>query len=305
MIQIGVQTGGPEEFLGIDGAYRMIAECGFEGVDANVDHLLTSKDVRAKMHAPAFDGDDKTAVEYFRPWKDAAVKYGISNFQAHAPFPSHLVGEDGAYNEYMMEVLRKTIIGCDSMDCHRLVIHPFFQGYPELDTPEMERERNLERYACLISTAKQYGVTLCLENMFVVNRGKVYASCCSDITRACEYVDELNRIAGEKLFGFCVDTGHLLLCSIDIKNAITELGDRIECFHVHDNNGLNDQHVAPYMGLLDWNRFVDGLREIGYDKPMCFETFNIWRTFPEELSPEVMKLICKTGRMFAERAAAK
>ena len=89
----------------------MIAECGFEGVDANVDHLLTSKDVRAKMHAPAFDGDDKTAVEYFRPWKDAAAKYGISNFQAHAPFPSHLVGEDGAYNEYMMEVLRKTIIG--------------------------------------------------------------------------------------------------------------------------------------------------------------------------------------------------
>ena len=59
------------------------------------------------------------------------------------------------------------------------------------------------------------------------------------------------------------------------------------------------------MGLLDWNRFVDGLREIGYDKPMCFETFNIWNNFPKELAPEVMKLICKTGRMFAERVAAK
>lgn len=301
MIQIGVQTGGPEEFLGIDGAYRMIAECGFEGVDANVDHLLTSKDVRAKMHAPAFDGDDKTAVEYFHPWKDAAVKYGISNFQAHAPFPSHLVGEDGAYNEYMMEVLRKTIIGCDSMDCHRLVIHPFFQGYPELDTPEMERERNLERYAHLIPTAKQYGVTLCLENMFVVNRGKVYASCCSDITRACEYVDELNRIAGEKLFGFCVDTGHLLLCSIDIKNAITELGDRIECFHVHDNDGRDDLHMPPYTGVLDWERFMEGLQAIGFNKTLCFETFRIHQLMDPALSPSINRYIHDCGRRFAQQ----
>ena len=129
--------------------------------------------------------------------------------------------------------------------------------------------------------------------MFVVNRGKVYASCCSDITRACEYVDELNRIAGEKLFGFCVDTGHLLLCSIDIKNAITELGDRIECFHVHDNNGLNDQHVAPYMGLLDWNRFVDGLREIGYDGDFSYE-INPQR-FPEEALPTWLRFLHDLG----------
>ena len=303
MIQIGVQTGGPEKYYGVDDSYRIIAEAGFDGVDANVDHLLTSKQVREKLHAPAFDGDDKTAVEYFRPWKDAAVKYGIKNFQAHAPFPSHLVGEDGAYNEYMMEVLRKTIIGCDSMDCHTLVIHPFFQGYPELDDPKTEWERNIERYSRLIPVAKQYGVTVCLENMFTGNRGRIYAACCSDVTAACEYVDELNRIAGEKVFGFCVDTGHLLLCGLDVKNAIVELGDRIACFHVHDNNGLNDQHLAPYMGVLDWNRFVEGLKEIGYDKPMCFETFNVWNTFDQELCPEMMKVIAKAGRMFAARAA--
>ncbi len=303
MIKVGVQTGGLERYHSVDDSYRIIAECGFDGVDANVDHLLTSKQAREKMHTPAFDGDDATAVEYFRPWRDAAKKYGIANFQAHAPFPTHLVGEDGAYNEYMMEVLRKTIIGCDSMDCRTLVIHPFFQGYPELDDAKTERERNLERYARLIPTAKQYGVTLCLENMFTGNRGRIYAACCSDITSACEYVDELNRIAGEKLFGFCLDTGHLLLCGLDVKNTMTELGDRIACFHVHDNDGLNDQHLAPYMGKLDWNRFVEGLREIGYDKPMCFETFNIWHTVDQELCPEFMKLICKTGRMFAERAA--
>ena len=303
MIKVGVQTGGLEEFYGTDKTYQMIAECGFDGVDANVDVLLSSGDVRNKLHAPAFDGDDKTAAEFFRPWGEAAKKYGIANFQAHAPFPTHLVGEDGAYNEYMMDVLRKTIIGCDVMDCRTLVIHPFFQGYPELDDQKTERERNLERYARLIPVAKQYGVTICLENMFTGNRGRIYAACCSDITAACEYVDELNRISGEKTFGFCVDTGHLLLCGLDIKNALTELGDRISCMHVHDNNGLNDQHLAPYMGVLDWNRFVEGLRECGYDKPMCFETFNVCRTVDPELHADFLKLIHKAGRMFAERAA--
>ena len=304
MIQIGVQTGGIEKcYRDVDDAYRIIKEAGFEGVDANVDHLLTSGEARNMVRPEWFNGDDRTAAEAFRPWRDGAKKYGLENFQAHAPFPTYLPGQDGEYNEYMLDVLRKTIIGCDYMDCRRLVIHPFFTPYDCALDPQKEWEVNIERYSKLIPTAKQYGVTVCLENMFTGYRGRIYAAVCSDITTACNYVDELNRIAGEKTFGFCVDTGHLLLCSLDIKNTLTELGDRVECFHVHDNNGLNDQHLAPYMGVLDWKRFVEGLREINFDKPMCFETFNIWNTFDHELCPEVMKLIARTGRMFAQRAA--
>ena len=81
-----------------------------------------------------------------------------------------------------------------------------------------------------------------------------------------------------------------------------QLGHRIEAFHVHDNNGASDQHLAPYMGVMDWNRFVEGLREIGFNQTMSFETFNIWNVMDREIAPEMLRVIAKTGRMFARRA---
>ena len=303
MIRIAVQTGGPEELLGIDGAYRLISEAGFDGVDANIDHLLSGQDIRERRLSPAFEAEGKAALAYFKPWKDAAEKYSLDNYQAHAPFPSYVAGEDGAYNEKLIGMLKICLMGCDYIGCRRLIIHPFFLGYNDQLTPEREWEVNLERYSALIPAAKEYGVTICLENMFTGHNHKIYSACCSDITTACAYIDELNRRAGAKCFGFCLDTGHLLLLGKDIKNSMTQLGDRIEAFHVHDNNGLDDQHLAPYMGVLDWERFIEGLRAIGYDKTMSFETFNVFNVMHPEVACEMLKVIEKTGRMFARRAA--
>lgn len=303
MIKIAVQTGGPEEMLGVMDGYRLIKEAGFDGVDANIDHLLSYGDIVNRRLSPAFEAEGKACLEYFKPWKEAAETYGLENYQAHAPFPSYVKGEDGAYNEKLLDMLKKCLMGCDYIGCRRLIIHPFFLGYDDQMTPEREWEVNMERYSALIPAAKEYGVTVCLENMFTGHCGKIYSACCSDIDVACLYIDELNRLAGQKCFGFCLDTGHLLLLGKDIKNAMIQMGDRIEAFHVHDNNGRDDQHLAPYMGVLDWNRFVEGLRAIHYDKTMSFETFNIFNVMDREIAPEMLRVIAKTGRMFARRAA--
>ena len=58
------------------------------------------------------------------------------------------------------------------------------------------------------------------------------------------------------------------------------------------------------MGVLDWNRFVEGLKAIGYNKTMSFETFNIWNVMDEEIAPKMMKFIAECGRTFARRAEA-
>lgn len=302
MIKIGIQTGGPEEVYGIDEAYRLIKEAGFEAVDVNLDHLLTPTQIRSLERVPAFDGTDEECLAYFKPWKDAAEKYGIDNYQAHAPFPSYLYNQDGAYNDYLIHVLEKTIMGCAYIGCHKLVVHPFFLGYDQQVDAKTEWETNIASYAKLIPAAKKYGVTVLLENMFTGHRGRRYAACCSDITTACRYIDTLNEMAGEECFGFCLDTGHLLLLGLDVKNAMLELGSRIKAFHVHDNDGLDDLHLAPYMGRLDWNRFVEGLREIGYDSTMSFEIFNVWNQVDHELCPEIMAVTAKAGQMFAKRA---
>lgn len=305
-MKIAVQTGGMTERLGCDATYRMIKEAGFDGVDANLDHIYKGGDVRKRLRSPLFDGPEEDLLDFCRQWKDGAEKYGLDNYQAHAPFPSALPVDaaDPEFNDYLIDCLIKTIKCCDYIGCHKLVVHPFFYGMPDKLSAEAEWEQNIAGYSRLIEAAKRYDVIICLENMFNNYKGKIYKACCSDFDTACRYVDTLNGIAGEKRFGFCLDTGHALLVGEDICDVMVKLGDRIEAFHVHDNNGLHDQHLAPYMGILDWDRFIAGLARIGFDETLSFETFRIWSVYDSELCPDVMKLLAKTGRMFASRARA-
>lgn len=298
MLNIAVQTAGIEEIYGAKEAYGKIREWGFDAVDANIDHLLGYRAI-VNNEIPAYlvEGGEEF-FERLKPWRDGAKETGLANYQAHAPFPSYVLGADGA-NQNMLEVLKNMIRGCDYLDCRNLIIHPFFAGYGQMSRAD-EKQLNLESYAKLIPAAKEYGVTVCLENMFTGHNGKIYAACCSDIGDACDYIDTLNELAGQKVFGFCLDTGHALLCSLDIKDTMIELGDRICALHVHDNDGRNDQHLAPYMGVLDWDRFMEGLRAIGFNKTLSFETFNACNVVNKKLLPELERFIARCGRVFTE-----
>ena len=303
-MKIGVQTGGIQTDYSIDETYRIIAEAGFDAADANIDELFMPEDIRQKKISPAFAGSDRDCLAYVKPWRDAALKYGIDNYQAHAPFPSILYGEE-EYSDALLEVLRKTIVCCAYIGCRNLVVHPFYYSGDRRLSPEEERELNIDRYSRLIPQAKASGVTICLENMFTGCNGKTYAGCCGLADEACAYVDELNGIAGEERFAFCLDTGHLILGGQEILRTMRTLGKRIRAFHVHDNNGVSDQHLAPYLGVLDWDRFAEGLCDIGFDGTLCFETFRSWETVDPGLRKIMLRYVCEAGRIFARKAEGR
>ena len=165
-MKISVQTGGIEEHIGVDACYQLVREAGFDAVDVNLDHLLTPSQIKSGERAEAFEGTDEEILKHFMPWKAAAEKYGIDNYQAHAPFPGYVVDPTGEYNAYLLHVLEKTIMGCAYIGCRYLIIHPFFLDYANQVDDQTEWETNISRYAALIPAAKRYGVTICLENMF-------------------------------------------------------------------------------------------------------------------------------------------
>lgn len=288
--------------------YRKIREIGFDAVDANLDHLAPSGAVKDKTIFDTFKPgmSDNDAVELFRPWKEAAEKSGIDNYQAHAPFPSRLYdNSDPDYDEYMMDILQKTIRGCEFIDCHNLVIHPFMLKYVMQELPEQEYESNIERYMRLAPVAKEYGVTICLENMFRTDphKQRKVSAICNQPLEACKYIDDLNSLAGEKVFGFCFDVGHANLCNLDPFEFIHIMGDRIQAFHVHDNNGLVDQHWAPYQGNVNWDRFCMGLKDIGFNKTMSFETFAELQKAKNELMDAQLSYIYACGKLFQKKIA--
>ncbi len=300
---ISVQTGGIVDAFGLEKGFDMIAEAGFDGVDINLDHCLTPDEIRQRRHGGFYDRTDEEILAAMRSTREAAEKRGLRFVQAHAPFPTYV--RDAAMDEYVLEALKKTIMMCGFLGCPYLIVHPCYLPADKRLTAAEEWDLNIEMYTALLPALKRYGVVCCLENMFTRHRGKVMEASCSDPNEAIRYIDALNEIAGEERYGFCLDIGHATLLGKDLYALIHRLGHRIKTLHVHDNNGLEDEHLFPYMGVTDWNRFCRALNEIKYPYDLNFETFQGIATFDPELAPHLLKLLRATGALFARRIAGE
>lgn len=60
---------------------------------------------------------------------------------------------------------------------------------------------------------------------------------------------------------YCLlDTGHALLSDIDIPTVQRELRGQIAAYHLHDNNGVADQHLRIGAGVFDWKKWAEAYR---------------------------------------------
>ena len=281
--------------FGIDGGFKMIADAGFDAVDFGFDLDVPMWRIhRGEKDGIFFESEEKL-LEHYAPYKAAADKYGVKIHQAHAPFPSYMQG-DAETTAFALEAIKKCFPLLKMMDCHYLVVHPCFGNYDETLEDEDEWKLNIDFYSALIPDAKKYDVIVCLENMFTAHRRKIHEAICQDPNEAAAYVDELNDIAGEKRFGFCYDTGHALLVGKDQYRTLKQLGDRVDVLHVQDNDGKDDQHVAPFMGVLDWERFAKGLKAIGYKGTINLEVGNLCAWYPVELLADAYTLAAKCAK---------
>lgn len=305
-MKLSVQTSGTIDVLGVDAGFAAIKEAGFDVVDLGLDAAYVWDDLCNGKKCDFYD-DDKI-YPYVNEIKASADKYGVGFGQTHAPFPTYLPrSEQGTLN--CQNDVRKCIEITGYLGCPRIIIHPIFDGsarFPSL-TKEEEYKKNIEFYSSLIPLLKKYNVVCCLENMWNQDwkSKKIYAACCSDINETIKYIDDLNAIAGERLFGFCLDIGHLLLVGQDTCYWIEKLGDRLETLHVHDNDGVGDDHIIPYMGCCNWDRVVLGLRNIGYKNNFSFEASNFNRKFPQELCGDALKMLSAVGRYLIGRITAE
>ena len=307
MLKIGTQTSGWYNVNDPDGSFAFIKSCGFDAVDFNIDIFIPVNDMAKKQekgpYHSFFDKSVEELLDYFAPVKSAAEKHGITVCQMHGPdklwFP-----ERDELNDYLIGVFEKCFAVCAYMDCPAIVVHPV-----QRPTKKEDWDVNMAAYQRLIPAAKKYGVKICLENLFVHRHMMPMEAPCSDAAEACLYVDTLNEIAGEEVFGFCFDVGHANLLGRKIGEFIKVLGKRLTILHIHDNDGRYDEHSLPYTGVCDWggNRtcdwdgFVEALKEIGYRGALCFEVFRLNVYLPRRVWPETMKLVSAIGRYWSDR----
>jgi len=300
MLKLTVQTGGFYDESNPAEGFDFLGECGIEAVDYNINDLIPVRELPKGVRVELFDRPVDEFLAYFAPMKEAAARNNISFAQMHGPFPMYFHDSPEA-NDYLIFLTERCMAAAKYLGCPAIVVHPFtYPGHKAEET-----EINMSIYRRLIPAAKEYGVTVCLENMFCSPTGHIIGGSCADVNEVVQYIDTLNAEAGAECFGYCFDIGHANLTGRSIIEDIRTLGRRLTVLHIHDNNAMNDLHLMPYSqnakSGVDWEGFIAGLREIGYRGDLSFETFMVMRTFPKALHVPVMKLIAAEARYFKER----
>lgn len=304
MIKVGVQTKGILPEMGLEKGVALIAAAGFERVDFNLDTFLKNSDVYAGRINTFFDNDLESLLSYFEEYRKMFEKYGIKPSQMHAPYPI-LVPTRADVTDYMQKVvIPKSIAIAGRMQIPWVVMHPFKLQYKY--GLEAEQAMNLQYFQSIIPMLKEHHVGVCVENLYESVGARITEGTCANPTEAAWYVDVLNQLAGEELFGCCLDTGHMELTHREPADYIRQIGNRLKILHMHENDAIGDLHQMPYtFGTkpddgVDWEDFCKTLVEIGFDGTLSFETFPCVNSFPRGAREEVLRTIRAIGEDMVE-----
>ena len=276
-MKLSTQTDALCRYYPQETAVQMIAEAGFDAVDLS----MFEGDGTRWIFEDGFEGRMKGLLA-------VANANGVYFNQAHAPFPSYVVGNE-EYNAHIRPKLIRSIEVAGLAGVKNIVIHPVV-------FPARQKEQNLQMYNELLPVAKRAGVKIAIENMWGRDSrsGVIVPNVCSAADELADYVDSLDP----DWFTVCLDIGHVGLVHEYETPFIRTLGaKRLTCVHIHDNDYIHDSHTCPFTGELPWNEIASAFAEIGYRGDITLEADNfLAKKLPLRLYPAGLRFMAAAGR---------
>ncbi len=166
----------------------------------------------------------------------------LSTF-THAPFFGLDVASiDSGIAKYSMDILTMGAEVSSALGAGIMVIHTGFLPQFSRYGRKLWFSNWRERMPPLIRKASRMGVRLALENTWD-HRPEIM-----------EWL--IHPLKGEEV-GVCIDTGHLNVFSeASLIRWWELLGDRVVAVHLHDNDGLSDDHIIPGRGTFEFESFA-------------------------------------------------
>ena len=224
-----------------------LADAGFDGVDLSLDELEP-------------DGDDILRSVLYSFGNRAAAR-GLTIPMCHLPFfmPSP---DDGAAMTRFSREIQAGLRMAAMLKIPDAVIHPIVRHESRRDRNFWLNE-NVTFLTPIRDLAGKLGITLCMENM----TGKPYATHPSEAVFGSTAADILEL--SERLDAMvCWDFGHANITGLCQSVELEKLRGRVRCLHIHDNDGVQDNHRIPFEcpastplgGCVDWEDAAEGLR---------------------------------------------
>ena len=235
-LEIGVQSRNIVYDEDPKSGFLMMKRAGFDCCDFSLNNYLKNSDVYEGKLNLFFDRSAAELRDFFSPHKEAAGQAGIRIHQMHMPYPLFVPGEQPEVNDYLWKtVAPKSLEVCAFLECRYIVVHGFkVARYYGSEEAEWEKTREFLEY--LAPMAKELDITLCIENLYNSQGGRMVEGPCCDAGKAACRIDEMNERYGAEVLGFCYDTGHGNLVGLDPYRFVTTLGKRLKVLHLHEND---------------------------------------------------------------------
>ncbi len=136
------------------------------------------------------------------------------------------------------------------------VLHPSAEPIADADRAQF-MANSKHSLAIMADYAAAYGMTVAVE----------------DLPRTClgrNSAEMAELLTADARLRVCFDTNHLL--GEPIRDFVRALGDKFITLHVSDYDFIDERHVYPGEGKIDWIEFMDLLDEVGYKGIFTYET---------------------------------
>lgn len=184
---------------------------------------------------------------------------GLELQSVHAPFGRvHTLWEEGGDGDRYAAMLADCIRDCADCGVPIVVMHVII-GFDR----HQPNALGVRRFGGLLDVARRAGVRIAFEN----TEGEEYLKAVMDAFR------------DHPSCGFCVDTGHEQ-CYNAGRDMLGAYGDRLVATHLNDNFGqtdpavvtwLDDSHVLPGDGIVDWSNVRRRLAACGFHGVLTME----------------------------------
>lgn len=260
-MNISISAGQLQSIFGEKEAIKKAKEAGADGVDFNLWSALYDVSSKNSVYAKS----EEEFCAYFKDIKDYADSINMKIFTTHGNGTGYKNNEKD--DAILVKNVLKDLLATKLLGAEICVIHT--AGNYHLP-PETKKEQmlqfNYDLFDKTLPLAKELNIKLATETFGTSSR----YGCIDffgDINNFLEGFYPLYEKYGDT-FCVCVDTGHTNLAARfdnpSVSEVIKKLSPHVKALHLHDNNGLKDQHKIIGTGDILWADVFKALKEINY-----------------------------------------
>jgi len=209
---------------------------------------------------------DNFKKEDYKKVADQLLEAGL-RITFHAPFMDLRPGAiDPKIRRVTMERLIQVFDLVPYFRPLSVVCHASFDKRYYVSSENMWLKNSIETWQQLVKLAAEMKTILALENVYE-----------SD----CQQLNLLLTAFPSPYVCFCFDTGHFnVFAETPLEDWINSLGLRLGQVHIHDNNGILDEHLPVGDGNFPFRDFFKMIRERGLEPIVTIESHtekDLWR----------------------------